>query len=55
MVDEGTAKRQKLGSQMRTSVGSSAQCDDLSTDAECLDLPDSDGEGEVRLSLGHSC
>jgi hypothetical protein len=34
---------------MRTSVGSSAQCDELYIDAEWLDLPDSDGEGEVRL------
>jgi hypothetical protein len=49
VVDEGTAKRQKFGSQMRTSVGSGAQCDKLSTDEECLDLPDSNGEGEVRL------
>jgi len=45
VAHEGTSKKQKLGSQKMRS----AECDDLSTDEECLDFPDSDGEGQVRM------
>lgn len=52
VVDEGIAKGLKFGNRasnkMRRSAVAEGQ-DDLATDEECLDLPYSDDEGEVRL------